>query len=343
MAPLRFAVFGTGFWATYQLAAWREVPGAECVAVYNRTRAKAEALAARFGVPAVYDDPEKLLAEQKPDFIDIITDVDTHPQFVHLAARHGVGVICQKPLAPRLADAEAMVEACRATGVPLLVHENWRWQTPIRELKHVLDSGAIGDVFRARIDMVSGFPVFANQPFLVDLERFVLTDMGSHTLDAARFLFGEPRTLYCQTHRTLPHIKGENVATVMMNMDDGRTTVLCQMGYAENPLERECFPETLAFIEGDRGSVELTPGFWLRVTTKDGTLARKVSPPVYPWANPAYAVVHSSIVPCNVDLLRHLRGEGTAETNGDDNLKTVRLVFAAYDSARDGRVVRFEG
>lgn len=340
MKPLRFAVFGSGFWATYQLSAWGEVPGAECVALCDRVRAKAEALAARLGVPNVYDDPEQLLTEQKPDFIDIITDVDSHPPLVQMAARHGVGAICQKPLAPRLADAEAMVAACREAGVPLLVHENWRWQTPFRELKKVLDSGVIGDVFRARIDMVSGFPVCTNQPFLADLEQFVLTDMGSHTLDASRFLFGEPRTLYCRTHRTLPNLKGENVATVMMSMNDGRTTVLCQMGYAENPLERECFPETLVFIEGSLGSIELSPGFWLRVTTKAGTLSRKASPPVYPWANPAYAVVHSSLVPCNADLLRHLRGEGTAETTGDDNLKTARLVFAAYDSARDDRVIR---
>ena len=55
MSELRFGVIGTGFWARYQLAAWREVPGARCVALYNRTRAKAEKLAAEFGIPAVYD------------------------------------------------------------------------------------------------------------------------------------------------------------------------------------------------------------------------------------------------------------------------------------------------
>jgi predicted dehydrogenase len=341
MKPLRFAVFGTGFWATYQVAAWREVPGAECVALCDRTRAKAEALAGRFGVPAVYDDPERLIAEQKPDFLDVITDVGTHPRLVHLAAKHRVPVICQKPLAATLAEAEAMVAACHAAGTPLLVHENWRWQHPIRELKKVLDAGAVGVPFRARLDMVSGFPVFVNQPFLAELEQFILTDMGSHILDLARFLFGEPRSLYCQTRRTLPHVKGENVATVMMDMNGGRTTVLCELGYAEAPLERECFPETLAFVEGDRGSVELAPGFVLRVTTKDGTHSRKVAPPQYPWAEPAYAVVHSSMVPCHADLLKHLRGDGPAETTGDDNLKTVRLVFAAYDSARDDRVIRF--
>src|SRR5262245_40147300 len=108
MANLRFAIFGAGFWAQYQLAAWQEVKGADCVAVYNRTRAKAEALARRFGVPAVYDDAEELPAREKLDFIDIITDVQTHSRFVCLAAQHGVAVICQKPMAPTLREAEKM-------------------------------------------------------------------------------------------------------------------------------------------------------------------------------------------------------------------------------------------
>src|ERR1041385_6402276 len=86
--PLRFAILGAGFWSQFQLAGWRELKGAECVAIYNRTRSKAEALAARFGVPTVYDDVDELLIRERPDFIDVITDVDTHAKFVHLAAEH---------------------------------------------------------------------------------------------------------------------------------------------------------------------------------------------------------------------------------------------------------------
>jgi predicted dehydrogenase len=151
MADLRFAIFGTGFWARYQLAAWRELKGAQCVALYNRTVAKAQALAGELGVAAVYGDPEELLRREKPDFIDIITDVSTHSQFVHLAAAHRIPVICQKPMAPTLAEAERMVVVCREAGVPFFVHENWRWQTPIRTLKGLLEEGRIGRVFRGRV------------------------------------------------------------------------------------------------------------------------------------------------------------------------------------------------
>jgi len=335
---MRFAIFGTGFWARYQLAAWREVPGAEPVALYNRTRAKAEALAREFGVPTVYDDPEALLANEQLDFVDIISDPDTHGRFVRLAADRGLPVICQKPLAPTLAEAEEMAAGCRAAGVPLLVHENWRWQAAIRALRAALDTGAIGRPFRARLDMISGFPVFANQPFLATVERFILADLGVHILDVARFLFGEAERVYCRTQRVHRDIAGEDVATVLLTTASG-VDLLCELAYAENPLEREVFPQTLAFIEGERGSIELGTDYWLRVTTADGTHARRYPPPRYAWANPAYDVIHASIVPCHENLLGALRGEARAETTAEDNVQTLRLVEAAYESAATGRAV----
>jgi predicted dehydrogenase len=240
-------------------------------------------------------------------------------------------------MAPTLRIAEEMVQSCQEMGVPLMINENWRWQTPLRELKRVLLSGEIGQPFRARIDMISGFPVFRNQPFLGDLKHFILMDLGSHILDVARFFFGEADRLYCQTHRVHPEIKGEDVATVILRMG-GETTVLVEMAYAGNPLERECFPQTLAFVEADKGSLELTADYWIKLTTADGTVAKRYPPPNYSWADPAYQVVHSSIVACQANLLQGLHG-GSVETTGEDNLKTVRLVFASYESAASGKAV----
>ncbi len=340
MAPLRFAIFGAGFWSHFQLAAWRELPGVECVAVYNRTRSKADAVAQKFNIARTYDDADELLRREKLDFVDIITDVDTHSQFVHLAAKHKVPAICQKPLAPTLTEAERMVAVCAEAGVPLLVHENWRWQRPIRALQRILAQNTIGTPFRARIDMISGFPVFKNQPFLKELPQFILTDLGTHILDAARFLFGEASSLYCQTKRVHGDIKGEDVATVMMKMGRAETTVICEMAYAENPLEREVFPQTLIFVEGGKGSIELAPDYTIRLTTAEGATTTRHPPPRYSWADPAYDVVHASIVDCHADLLRALSGKGVAETTGEDNLRTLHLVFGAYASAAANSVVR---
>jgi predicted dehydrogenase len=231
MSDLRFAMLGTGFWSRFQLAAWRELSGVQCVALYNRTRAKAEALAREFGVPSVCDDAEELVRRERLDFIDIVTDVNTHSRFVHLAAAHRLPVICQKPMAPTLAEAERMVAACRQAGVPFYVHENCRWQTPLQMFKTILDQGAIELVFRARVTYSNSFPVFENQPFLKELEQFILTDIGTHILDATRLLFGEADTLFCRTCRVHGDIRGEDVATVMLGMRSG-ATVTCEMSYS---------------------------------------------------------------------------------------------------------------
>ena len=347
MTPsFRFAVFGAGFWTRYQLSAWSELRGAECVAIYNRTAAKAEAIAHDFGIPAVYDDAAKLLREVKPDFVDNITEVGGHKPLSLLCAKHRVPCICQKPMAASLADARAMVAAFRKAKTPFFVHENWRWQAPIRALKGILESGVIGTPFRARLTMVSGFDCWANQPALRELEQFILTDLGTHILDVARVFFGEANCLYCQAQRTLaPAVKGENVATLLLSMGKAKTSVTVELGYAKTPLEagvRECFPQTLAFIEGPRGSIELCADYMIRVTTAKGTLVQRHTPPHYAWANPAYDIAHASIVDCHRNLLAALQGKGRGETTGEDNLKTLELVFAAYDSAKSGKATAFK-
>jgi predicted dehydrogenase len=335
---LRGAVIGTGFWSRFQIAAWKELQGVAIVAVCNRTRARAEEVAQLFQIPMVYDTAEELLEKEKLDFVDIITDVDTHAKFTLLAAAKGLNVICQKPMAPSLEEARKMVEACAQKNIRFFVHENFRWQAPIRALKTALDSGVIGKPFKSRVSFVSAFPVFDNQPFLAELEQFILSDVGSHVLDICRYLFGEAKSLYSLTKTVNPKIKGEDVANVLMEMQDG---VHCyvEMSYA-SLLEKEAFPQTLVLIEGEHGSLHLTNDFELKTTTRTGTTSQIIKPPFYSWADPDYAVVHASIVDCNRDILQGLQG-GTSETTGADNFKTVELVWAAYSSAATGTIIHF--
>jgi predicted dehydrogenase len=337
---LRFAVLGTGFWANYQIPAWMELEGIELVALYNRTRSKAEVLAKQYNVAAVYENAQDLLDNEKLDFVDIITDVDTHAPLTEMAAKKGVAVICQKPMAPKLPIAQQMVGACKKSNVPLFIHENWRWQSPIRKVKEVIKSGVIGKPFKARVTFCSGFPVFDNQPFLADLEEFIITDIGSHILDTCRFLFGEAETLYCQTVTVNPKIKGEDVANVLMKMKDGLSCYV-EMSYA-SILEYEPFPQTFMLIEGEKGSIHLTKDYSVHVTTRKGTEIINAAPKMYPWLDPKYAQVHASIVDCNRDILLALQEKQKAETTGDDNLQTVKLVHAAYASARTNSIINLE-
>jgi predicted dehydrogenase len=296
-------------------------------------------LATRFNAPNIYEDAETMFRQEKLDFVEVITEVPGHAPLVFLAAQHGVPVICQKPMAADYETCQKMVATCREAGVPFMIHENFRWQTPMRAVKQVLDENRIGQPFRARLQFTHNFPVFENQPFLKTLEHFALTDVGSHILDLARFFFGEPHSLYCQTYRSREDIAGEDVASVLLRI--GEVICTCEISFA-TPTEQPVFPETLVYIEGKKGALNLTPDLWLRVTAGEETVSRRCVPPRYPWANPDYDVIHSSLVPCNANSLRYIKTGQPAETSGEDNLKTMRLVYSAYESAERNQVISID-
>ncbi len=97
--------------------------------------------------------------------------------------------------------------------------------------------------------------------------------------------------------------------------------------------EGKHFPEATLFLEGTKGTIQLFPDYWVHVTTDAGTLINRYPPPRYPWADPAYDVNHASMVPIHQDFLRALTSGGQPENSGADNLQTMKLVYAAYDSA----------
>ena len=139
-------------------------------------------------------------------------------RLVKLAAARGLAVISQKPMAPTLAEAESGSKPAARAGVPFFIHENWRWQAPLRAARGGPGRRAqIGAPFRARITMVSGFPVFANQPYLKDIEQFIIGDMGSQPLrpGALSLRRGENRSTAMRTGCMLS-IRGEDVATAIM-------------------------------------------------------------------------------------------------------------------------------
>ncbi len=337
MDELRFAMIGAGFWSQYQLAAWGEVPGARCVAICDPVLDKAQSLAKAHAVPHVYQDLNEMLDQHKLDFVDIVTSVDSHAPLALSAMQRGVAVICQKPLADSLDAARSLCQQSRELAVPLMVHENFRWQQPIRRLKAVIDSGELGVLVRARIDFAHSFPVFDNQPALKLLDQLILADLGTHILDVSRFLFGEAQELCCQTRQIRQDIRGEDVATVLLRMENG-LTVMCNMSYVSH-WELDRFPQTMVTVEGTRGGVSLGPDYQLLQFGDGQTKRERIAIDEYAWANPEYMLVHSSMVGCHRNLLAGLRGETPAETTGDDNLRTLELVHGCYDSAAHSRVV----
>ena len=140
------ALLGAGYAGTIQLEGWRRVPNTRVVGVWNRTSDRADALASRFGVPA-FDNLDALLNHREVVAVDIATAVETHREYALRAAAAGKHVLCQKPLAPNLGEAAEIVRGCEASGVRLMVNENWRWRPWYRAVRRELDRGTLGRPF----------------------------------------------------------------------------------------------------------------------------------------------------------------------------------------------------
>ncbi|MBB3999596.1 Gfo/Idh/MocA family protein [Aureimonas pseudogalii] len=337
MTTLGGALIGCGFFAVNQMHAWGQVPGAAITAICDRDPARLQAVGDAFGIAARYADAETMLREVRPDFVDIATTAQSHRALVELAASLKIPAICQKPFAPTMADARAMVEACESAGVPLMVHENFRWQSAILAVKRVLDEGTIGTPFFGRVSFRSRYDVFSGQPYLAEGERFIVEDLGIHALDVARFLFGNASAITARTARVNPAIRGEDVATMLLAHAGAMTSVV-DCSYATLN-EEELFPQTLVEIDGDAGSLRLGAGYRLSVTTSAGARHEDVSPELLPWASRPWHNIQESVLLIQRHFVDCLREGRTPDTSGADNLKTLALVEAAYRSAATGRTI----
>jgi len=280
--PLRGAVLGCGHISPFHLRAWARIEGVEIVALANRTLEKAQARAREFGVPLehVYSDYRELVERERLDFVDIATAPHIHREQAESAARHGLPVLCQKPLAPSLEDARAMAAACAAAGVLLSVNENWRWRSWYRELKRLMLEGTIGRPRYARIARHrnetlprpdGSLPeLFVEQPYTLELDRLILFEWGIHLIDVLRFLFGEVRSVFARVDKVSPLVRGEDRAVVVLDLC-GVTGVL-DLSWAT--LDGEAAHSRLEHvtIEGDDGTLELLPGEedLLQVRTRAG-------------------------------------------------------------------------
>lgn len=336
---LKGALIGAGFFAQNQMHGWAGIDGVQIVAVCDRDPVRRDQTAAAFGARP-YSDAADMLAAESLDFVDIATTVGSHRPLVEMAAAAGVHVICQKPFAETMEDARAMVAAVDAAGKVLMVHENFRWQSAVRAAIDAVRGGAIGTPFFGRVSFRSGYDVFSGQPYLATDPRFIIQDLGIHILDVARALFGDVANLSATTRRINPAIRGEDVATMLLEHEDGVTSVVdCSYATRRQP---ENFPETLLEIDGDRGTLRLDAGYRLVIQT-DGEVVRDVAPPVLPWAERPWHNIQESVQIIQAHFVDCLRAGTQPETSGHDNLKTLALVEAAYQSAADGSRIDVRG
>lgn len=333
----RGALIGCGFFSLNHLHGWRDVRGAEIVAVCDLDRPKAEAAGRDFGIEAVFTDAETMLAQTNLDFVDVATTPPSHRALVERVCSHGLAVICQKPIADTYDDAKAMVDAARSAGVPFLIHENFRWQMGFVRIKAELDAGRIGTPRFARLSFRHGFDVYATQPYLASIERFVLMDLGIHLYDVARHLMGEVDHLACETASLRPGVAGEDSFTSLLRHISGAVSVVdCSFASTVQP---EPFPATLAWIEGDKGTLELTADLCLHIHTTDGKVAESVDPPVPAWGERPWHTIQDSVIRFQSHVVDVLNGTADPQPSGQDNLNTLALTLASYDAMQERRLI----
>ncbi|MGS0740893.1 Gfo/Idh/MocA family protein [Glaciimonas sp. GG7] len=331
MRIFKGALIGCGFFAQNHLHAWRDLDGVEIVALCDADTERLHSSGKLFGITRLYTDAATMLAQEQLDFVDIATTVGSHRILVEMAAKAGVNVICQKPFAENLADARAMTEYCAAAGVALMVHENFRWQTPILALRAALEQGAIGQPFWGRISFRSAYDVYRGQPYLATDARFIIQDLGIHLLDIARCLFGDVAQLSATTRRVNPNIVGEDVATMLSTHRNGVTSIV-DCSYA-TLLAEDPFPQVLVEIDGSEGSLRLLSGYRLQIHNALGTQTIDCQPPLLPWAERPWHNIQGSVSNIQQHWLDCLRNNQAPATSGRDNLQTLAMVEAAYHSA----------
>jgi predicted dehydrogenase len=337
----RGALIGCGFFARNHMHAWAELRRAEVVAVCDLDVQKARKMAADFGIEAVYRDAAAMLQTEQLDFVDVATTAPSHRPLVCLALEKGLATICQKPFAESLDDARLMVEAARNARRPLLVHENFRWQRPFIAIKRSISSGDIGTPHFAHVSFRHGYDNYRNQPYLAELERFSIMDVGLHLFDLARWFMGDVESLHCRTQRYNPRVRGEDAFVASLRHHGNGVSVLdCSF---QSCFEPEPFPETVARIEGERGTLELTRGYQLKLHRAGSVDTLDAAPPVPSWGERPWHGIQDSVVAIQSHWLDVLDGKAEAQPSGDDNFETLKLAFAAYESAATDTVIDLKG
>ncbi len=318
--------------------AWDDIEGVSIVAICDHDPERLNIVGEQFDIARRYNDAQTMFDDGEFDFVDIATTADSHLQLVTMAAQHKLPNICQKPFALNLSDAKSMVNASIDAEVPLMVHENFRWQSPIQAIRAVIDNGEIGKPFWGRFSFRSAYDVYSGQPYLAHGKRFIIEDLGIHTLDIARYLVGEVQTLTARTSRINPSIMGEDVAAMLLDHENGATSIV-DYSYATK-LSKEPFPETVIEIDGDEGTIRLKQGYHMEVVGRDGSRVVDVSPVLLHWASEPWHNIQESVLAIQQHWIDCLKSGSVPSTSGTDNLKTLALVEAAYQSAENQTMVK---
>lgn len=325
------ACLGAGYFSQFHIAGWRAIEGVEILGVADTDLARAGAT----GFP-VFDGLATMLAATSPDILDIILPPPAQAQAIREGLDHGVrAIICQKPFCTSLSEAEEMAHLAQAHGIPLIIHENFRFQPWYRAIAEHLAAGTIGTplqaCFRLRPGDGQGPDAYLDrQPYFQTMQRFLVHETLVHWIDTFRFLFGPIRAVYGDLRRINPAIKGEDAGTILLHHDDGMRSTIDGNRHLDHGAENTRCTMGEALIEGTKGTMELLG---------DGSL----------WHRPFGTQSRSCILTADTsgtfggNCATHLQAHvvagletGQFENRAEDYLDVLRVEAAVYESAEAG-------
>jgi predicted dehydrogenase len=339
----RIGVLGSGFIVNdCHLVAYRKA-GFNPVAIASWQPRNAEKVAARHGIPRVYESYEQLLDDPSIEVLDIAVPPNVQSGLIQAACRRRTvkGILAQKPLGMNYAEAQEAVRACQESGIALAVNQNMRYDQSVRAGQALLEDQALGEPILATIEM-RGIPHW--MPWQADLGWVTLRIMSIHHLDTFRYWFGDPETIYCSCRpdpRTrFPHTDG--ICCYVLEYASGLRCIGIDDTWT-GPAKEGC-PADIYLrwrIEGLDGLAIGDIGWVKEPYTKPSSIryARKGDHtfhlPVWneSWFPDAFAGTMAQ-------LLIALETNTEPAISGRDNLKTMALVDAAYLSARSRRAIK---
>lgn len=346
---LRVGLIGAGHIARAgHLPALKRHSGVAVTAVADISEERAREVARMFDIPRVYASYDAMLGDGDLDAVIVATNNVSHAPITLAALAAGVDVLCEKPMATTVADAERMVAAARAAGRILMVGMTNRYRSDVETLRSLVSGGDVGELYwgRARIMRRRGTPTgwFRDSSLSGGGTLF---DIGVHALDLCWWLMGQPRPVSVvgftrqgvgefSTKNVQPwqgYMPGEkfdveDIATALVRFEGNRALAL-EVAWAQNgPQDSALRVDVL----GTRAGATLDP---LRLYREEEGIVVEVAPQVERGGDPFDRELAEF-----VDAVRQRRAP---LSDGEQGLVVMRMLAGIYESARTGREVRLDG
>jgi len=335
---IKAVMVGCGGMSRAWLSAAQEMDDVEVVGLVDIVDKNAQRRAEDFGLTdaAIGTDLKKVLAATEPDAVFDCTVPEAHTQVTVTALRHGCHVLGEKPMADSMASARRAVREAEKAGKIYAVIQNRRYTPPIRRLRRLLASKAIGPITTANCDFYIGahFGGFRDR-----MQHVLLLDMAIHTFDQARLLTGaDPVSVYCREWNPEGSWYDHDASAIAVFEMTGGIVYTYRGSWCAEGLNTSW--ESSWRIVGTRGSATWDGGEGIagqKVAKRGSFFSEMKEVPVPELGRRDRVGGHAGLIREFVDGVRKGRQPETVCT---DNIKSLAMVFGAIESAAKGRPVK---